>query len=145
MNTELNTVRGTIRELRDDMALVEVAQGGCGRCHEKGGCGGQQLTQMFCSGPRQYQVANDIEARVGDQVTIAVPAGSIRKSANLAYILPLTAAIFGAVIGMPLGGDPGAMIGALAGLVIAFLYIRYRAAQKVDDPAFHPHIVSHSS
>ncbi len=146
MNTEQqSTVRAIVRELDGDSALVEVEQGGCGRCHEKGGCGGQQLTQMFCSGPRHYRVANDVGARVGDQVTVAVAAGSLRKSANLAYILPLTATIAGAVLGMPLGGDPGAMIGAVAGLVIAFLYVRRQAARRVDDPAFHPHIVSHSS
>lgn len=145
MNTENSTVRGIVRDIREGMALVEVEAGGCGRCHEEGGCGGQQLTQMFCSGPKQFRVPNEVEARIGDRVTIAVPAGSIRKTANLAYILPLTATIFGAAIGMPLGGDPGAMIGALAGLVCAFLYVRRQAARRVDDPAFHPHIVSHSS
>lgn len=145
MSVEQNTVRGTVRELLDGIAVVEVAQGGCGRCHEKGGCGGQQLTQMFCSGPRHYRVANDTDVRVGDRVTIAVPSGSIRKTANLAYILPLTAAIAGALIGMQVRGDPGAMVGAMAGLAIAFLYVRYRATRRVDDPAFHPHIVSHSS
>ncbi len=146
MNTEQqSTVRAIVRELRDGVALVEVEQGGCGRCHEKGGCGGQQLTQMFCSTPRQYRVANDIGAQIGDHVTVAVPAGSIRKSANLAYILPLTAAIAGAALGMPLGGDAGAMIGAAAGLLLSFLFIRHQAARRVDDPAFHPHIVSHSS
>lgn len=145
MSAEQSTVRAIIRELRDGVALVEVEQGGCGRCHEKGGCGGQQLTQMFCSTPKQYRVANDVGAEVGDQVIVAVPAGSIRKSANLAYILPLTAAIAGAVIGMPLGGDPGAMIGAVAGLLLSFLYIRRQAVHQVDDPALHPHIVSHLS
>jgi sigma-E factor negative regulatory protein RseC len=146
MNTEQqNTVRAVVREIQDGLALVEVEQGGCGRCHEKGGCGGQQLTQMFCGGPKQYRVANDVGARIGDRVTVAVAAGSIRKSANLAYILPLTAAIAGAVLGMPLGGDPGAMIGAVAGLILAFLYIRRKGARRVDDPAFCPHIVSHSS
>jgi sigma-E factor negative regulatory protein RseC len=145
MNTEQNTVRGIVRELRDGMALVEVEAGGCGRCHEKGGCGGQQLTQMFCNGPKRFRVANDIEARIGDTVTVAVPAGSIRKTANLAYILPLTATVVGALVGMSLGDDPGAMIGALVGLVTAFLYIRHQAARRVDDPAFHPRIVSHSS
>jgi sigma-E factor negative regulatory protein RseC len=145
MNTENSTVRGIVRDIREGMALVEVEAGGCGRCHEEGGCGGQQLTQMFCSGPKQFRVPNEVEARIGDRVTIAVPAGSIRKTANLAYILPLTATIVGAAIGMPLGGDPGAMIGALAGLVSAFLYVRRQAARRVDDPAFHPHIVSHSS
>lgn len=145
MNAEQNTVRATVREIRDGIALVEVAQGGCGRCHEKGGCGGQQLTQMFCSGPRQYRVANDVDARVGDRVTLAIAPGSIRKSANLAYILPLTAVIAGALLGTPLGGDAGAMIGAAAGLLLAFLHIRRQAARRVDDPAFRPHIVSHSS
>ena len=145
MNAEQSTVRATVREIRDGIALVEVEQGGCGRCHEEGGCGGQQLTQMFCSGPRQYRVANDVDARVGDRVTVAIAPGSIRKSANLAYILPLTAAIAGALLGMPLGGDPGAMIGAAAGLFLAFLHIRRQAARRVEDPAFHPHIVSHSS
>jgi len=145
MDAEQNTVRATVREIRDGVALVEVEQGGCGRCHEKGGCGGQQLTQMFCSGPRQYHVANDVDARVGDRVTVAIAPGSIRKSANLAYILPLTAAIVGALLGMPLGGDPGAMIGAAVGLFLAFLHIRRQAARRVDDPAFHPHIISHSS
>lgn len=145
MDAEQNTVRATVREIRDGLALVEVEQGGCGRCHEKGGCGGQQLTQMFCSGPRQYRVANGVGAQVGDRVTIALAAGSIRKSANLAYILPLTAAIAGALLGVPLGGDPGAMIGAAVGLLLAFLHIRRQAARRVDDPAFHPHIVSHSS
>lgn len=145
MNAEQSTVRATVREIRDGIALVEVEQGGCGRCHEEGGCGGQQLTQMFCSGPRQYRVANDVDARVGDRVTVAIAPGSIRKSANLAYILPLTAAITGALLGMPLGGDPGAMIGAAGGLFLAFLHIRRQAARRVDDPAFHPHIVSHSS
>ena len=145
MSAEQSTVRAIIRELRDGVALVEVEQGGCGRCHEKGGCGGQQLTQMFCSTPKQYRVANDVGAEVGDQVIVAVPAGSIRKSANLAYILPLTAAIAGAVLGMPLGGDSGAMIGAVAGLALSFLYIRRHAVRKVEDSASHPHIVSHSS
>ena len=145
MDTDQNLVRATVREIRDGVALVEVEQGGCGRCHEEGGCGGQQLTQVFCSGPRHYSAANDIGAKVGDHVTIAMAAGSVRKSANLAYILPLTAAIAGALIGMPLGGDPEAMIGAALGLLLAFVRIHRQAARQVDDPAFRPHIVERSS
>lgn len=146
MNAEQqSTVRAIVRELDGDSALVEVEQGGCGRCHEEGGCGGQRLTQMFCSATKRFRVANDVGARVGDRVTVAIAAGSVRKSANLAYILPLTATIAGAAFGMPLGGDPGAMIGAGTGLLLAFLYVRRRTARRVEDPAFTPHIVSHSS
>ena len=145
MSGDTSSIAAVVREISDGVAFVEVEHGGCGRCHEPGGCGGQQLTQMFCHGPKTYCVENPVGAAIGDRVVVAIASGELRRSANLAYILPLTAAIVGALIGMPLGGDPGAMIGALAGLVIAFLYVRHRAVQRVDDPAFRPHIVSHSS
>lgn len=144
MKHEHNTVRAVVRALDGGEALVEVEQGGCGRCHEEGGCGGQQLTQMFCSGPKAYRVDNAFGAAVGDRVTIAIADGSIRQSANLAYGLPLTAAIAGAMAGMALGGDAGAMLGALAGLVPAFIYVRQRAARSTGNPDLRPHIVSRS-
>ncbi len=144
MRHEHNTVRAVVRTLDGGEALVEVEQGGCGRCHEEGGCGGQQLTQMFCSGPKTYRVDNAFGAGVGDRVTIAIADGSIRQSANLAYGLPLTAAIAGAMAGMALGGDAGAMLGALSGLVPAFIYVRQRASRSAGNPGQRPHIVSRS-
>ncbi|MBK8890853.1 MAG: SoxR reducing system RseC family protein [Dechloromonas sp.] len=145
MNSEPSTVHAVVREINQADALVEVERGGCGRCHEAGGCGGQQLTQMFCSTPKIYRVANEIGARVGDRVTLAISADSVRRSANLAYVLPLTATIAGALLGMLLGDDPGAMLGSLAGLVLAFLHVRRRAAAGTGFSANHPHIVSRSS
>lgn len=145
MTTEQTTVRAIVRELQADSALVEVEQGGCGRCHEKGGCGGQTLTQMFCSEPKRYRVANDVGAGVGDHVTVAIAAGSVRQSANLGYVLPLTATIAGALLGMQLGEDPGAMLGAVAGLLLSLLYIRRRTATGTGFSATHPHIISRSS
>lgn len=102
---EPSTIRAVIRALDGDEAIVEVEQGGCGRCHEEGGCGGQQLTQMFCSSPRTYRVSNAIGAEIGDHVTVAIAAGSVRRTANLAYGVPLLASILGAVVGMQIGGD----------------------------------------
>ncbi|MBL0351291.1 MAG: SoxR reducing system RseC family protein [Dechloromonas sp.] len=146
MNSELSTVRAVVREVNQAGTLVEVQeQRGCGRCHEPGGCGGQQLTQIFCSTPKTYRVANAIGAVLGDRVTIAISAGSVRRSANLAYVLPLTATIAGAMLGMLLGDDPGAMLGGLAGLLVAFLHVRHRAAAGTGFPANHPHIVARSS
>lgn len=145
MNSEPSTIRAIVREIGQADALVEVDQGGCGRCHEAGGCGGQHLTQMFCSTPKTYRVANEIGAGVGDRVTIAISAGSVRRSANLAYVLPLTATIAGAVVGMFLGDDPGAMLGAMTGLCVAFLYVRHRAAADAGIFTTRPKIISRSS
>jgi sigma-E factor negative regulatory protein RseC len=142
---EQTTVRAIVRELDADGALVEVEQGGCGRCHEQGGCGGQSLTRMFCSEPKKYRVVNDAGAVVGDRVVVAIAAGSVRKSANLGYVLPLTATIAGAVLGMQLGEDPGAMLGAVAGLLLSFLYVGRRTTTGNGFSATRPHIISRSS
>lgn len=138
------TVRAVVRALEGTRALVEVEQGGCGRCHEEGGCGGQHLTQMFCGGPRTYYADNDIGAIVGDPVVVAIAAGSVRQSANLAYILPLTVSIGGAMLGSVNHGNLGAMIGAGVGLVVAFVLIRLRSPSKQFDAASRPHIISRS-
>ena len=138
------TIRGTVRALEGDEALVEVEQGGCGRCHEEGGCGGQQLTQMFCSGPKSYRVANPHGAQPGDQVTVAIAAGTIRQTANLAYGLPLTVTIAGAAIGTQINGDLGAMIGAAVGIAGSLIYIRRRAQSAGGNLASRPYIVSRS-
>ena len=142
MTEEQITIRGIVRALDGEKALVEVEQGGCGRCHEEGGCGGQQLTQMFCSGPKTYQADNTIGAAVGDKVVVATAPGSVRRTANLAYGIPLIGAIGGAMVGMRLGGDVGGMLGALVGLLGAFAYIRLRTTQDAGSSLARPHIVS---
>lgn len=144
MDTDKSTVRGVVRAIDGLQAEVEIEHGGCGRCHEEGGCGGQQLTQMFCSGPKTYSVDNQLGARLGEQVTIAIADGSVRRTANLAYGVPLTAAIAGAALGAPLGGDAGAILGAGAGLVLSFFFIRFRAQGKAGSYAERPHIISRS-
>lgn len=144
MNEELITIRGVVRALDGSDALVEVEQGGCGRCHEEGGCGGQQLTQMFCGGPKSYRAENTIGAGVGDRVVVATAPGSVRRTANLAYGMPLLGAIGGAFVGMPFGGDAGAVVGALAGLIVAFAYIRLRVRKKTGSAENRPYIVSRS-
>lgn len=139
---EPTTVRAIVRSLDGNRAFVEVEQGGCGRCHEEGGCGGQQLTQMFCSGPKSYLADNFVQAGVGDRVVVAIAAGSVRRSANLAYILPLTVTIGGAIVGSSINGDLGGILGAVAGFFGALGIIRYKKMSESADALNRPHIIS---
>lgn len=142
MDEQQVTVRGIVRAIEGQEAIIEVEQGGCGRCHEKGGCGGQQLTQMFCSGPKTYRADNPGGARVGDNVQVAVAAGAMRRSANLAYGFPVLGLLLGAGVGMPLAGDPGAMLGGVAGMFLAWLFARRRARPGSGNPENRPYILS---
>lgn len=137
-----STVRVVVRHLEGESADVEVESGGCGRCHEEGGCGGQQLTQMFCNGPRYYRVDNPISAAVGDQVIVAIAPGSVRKTANLAYGVPLLAMIIGALLGNLVYGDPGAIVGALSGVTAALVYVRNFSGKKAGKLGSRPYIIS---
>lgn len=141
---EDSTVCGIVRAVDGSQADVEVEQGGCGRCHEKGGCGGQSLTRIFASGPRRYRVDNALGAEVGERVTVAIAGGSVRRAANLAYGVPLLAGIAGAVLGTALHGDPGGMLGAALAFAGALLFVRRRSAGHAGNPAERPHIVSRS-
>lgn len=144
MSGEESTIRAVVRALEGNEALVEVEQGGCGRCHEKGGCGGQHLTQMFCTSPKTYRVENQLDAVVGDRVTVSIGAGSVRRTANLVYGLPLLASVAGALIGAHLGGDLPAIAGAAAGLAMSFVYIRFRSRGSAAEGVERPRIVSRS-
>lgn len=140
----MSTIRGIVRAVDGREAVVEVEQGGCGRCHEKGGCGGQQLTQMFCAGKKTYRVNNSEGASVGETVMIAVTAGAVRRSANLAYGLPLVGVVAGAALGMQVSGDPGAMAGGGAGLILAWLLVRWKVGSGAGNTEIRPYIVSRS-
>jgi sigma-E factor negative regulatory protein RseC len=117
-------------------ALVEVADGGCGRCHVAGGCGSVQLTRLFCLRPRRCRVLNRIGARVGAQVTVALPAGTLRHHVHLAYGLPLLMLSGGALLGNAAAGDAGAAAGAGVGLTLAWggMMWRARSGKLSDEP-----------
>lgn len=131
---------GRVISLDGDFALIQVEGGGCGRCHEKGGCGGQQLTQMFCSTPRQYRVKNPQGAKPGDLVSIVLPAGALSRYATLAYGLPLLGLIGGAVIGDAVGGNPGGLLGAALGMVLAWQLVRRRSRGIAGNSKNEPYI-----
>jgi sigma-E factor negative regulatory protein RseC len=141
-----STVCGVVRAVHGRQAEVMVEASGCGRCHEAGGCGGHNLARMFAdsTAPRTWRVDNALGVAVGERVTIAIAAGHVRRAANLAYGIPLLAAIAGALAGNAWLGDAGAIGGALLALAAAVLHLRRRAQALVDDPASAPRIISRS-
>jgi sigma-E factor negative regulatory protein RseC len=126
---------GRVLALEGDYALVQVEEGGCGRCHEPGGCGGQQLTQIFRRAPRQYRVRNACDAKAGDTVAVVLPTSVLTYHVTLGYGLPLAGLLAGALIGEFLGGgNGGALAGAALGLLLAWQGLRQYARRFKEDP-----------
>lgn len=105
--------------------------GGCGRCHETGGCGGVSIAQPLCSKPKTLLVADDIGVSMGDKVLVAIPDALLSQGITLAYLIPLILLFAGSALGamvLPdlltmrwqLTPDVGAIAGAGIGLIAAW-------------------------
>ncbi len=124
---------GQVIGIESDVAVVEVGPRatGCGRCHEPGGCGGGLLNLQEGTRARQFRLKNDIGARVGDQVLICAPDGSILISALLSYGLPLAMLIlFSGLATWRFGSDGAALTGGLLGLAIGLLLLRIVSSKR---------------
>lgn len=105
--------------------------GGCGRCHESGGCGGVSIAQPLCSTPKTLLVADDLGVQVGNKVLVAIPDALLSQGITRAYLIPLILLFFGSALGailLPnltplqwqLTPDIGAIAGAGIGLIAAW-------------------------
>lgn len=127
--------RAVVIEIHKKYALVQAIQAnGCEQCAGKG-CGSSKLAQLFCSKPRLFQVDNQINASIGDQVIISIADGAVLRGIGLVYMLPLLLLLVGAVLGNTLVSqaeqrDGYAAIGALLGLAIGFSLARWISVRQ---------------
>lgn len=132
--------QGIITACHGDTAVVLMDETGCGRCHEEGGCGGNNLGKLLCSSPRTFEVLNPGKSAIGERVTIVIAEGAVRRSALFAYVVPLLALFVGALGGSALAGEAGAIAGAVAGLLGAWLVLRHAQSRATPDRRFVPYI-----
>ncbi len=123
--------RAIVVHLQGKEALVEAkGGGGCGHCDSEKGCGSGKLSQLFCSKPRQFNVQNDANASVGDEVQITLPEGVLLRSSVLMYVLPLCLLLGGGMLGTYWASDVAsrdghAALGSLLGLVSGFFLAKW--------------------
>lgn len=137
----MSETKGIVTAIDGDYAIVRTEEGGCGRCHESGGCGGVRVSQMLCTSPRLWRVLNPRGAAMGEEVRIAVAEGAVGASAMLIYVQPLGALLSGAILGSLLAGEGGAIAGGALGLLAAWRWVSWRQRRRHCDPRFHPHIL----
>ena len=128
--------RATVLKITSGATLVRANQvSGCEQCNGKG-CGSSKVAQLFCSKPRQFEVANPIGAGVGDDVIVTVADGAVLRGIGLVYLLPLALLVSGAGLGSALAENPGesdayVALGGVAGLSLGFVAAKWIAARLV--------------
>ncbi len=130
-------IRAIVLKIQGREAEISpLSGGGCGNCNSEGGCGSGKLTKMFCSSqPRSFIVLNQAEAKVGDEVIISLPEGSLLQSSWRMYLLPLLFMLGAGFLGVSFAHDAAtrdgyALIGALFGLGGGFAVGKYWPASN---------------
>lgn len=126
-----------VTRLDGDHAIVELARqgGGCGRCHDQGGCGGSAVMgQVFGPQCTRFRVVNAIGAQPGEAVIVELAEGTLLRVALMVYLLPVLLLAAGAFVGMilaPAGGDLAAALGGGLGLLAAIaVIVRFQAHRR---------------
>jgi sigma-E factor negative regulatory protein RseC len=141
----LITETGRVLEVEGGWAWVACRrQLECARCAEGRGCGGGVLGRLLCDRLHKVRAATgSVVVAPGDQVIIGLGEDVVMRAAAVVYLVPLLAALAGALATWRLGGggDLAAVIGAGAGFVLGLGWARRYSGRHALDSSFQPVIV----
>ena len=112
--------------LAESTATLEIERKtACGLCGQTRGCGNSIWGKLFAHQSTAFKAQNRINAKVGDSVIVGINESALLKSALLLYILPLASMLIGAILATQIYDTNGyAMLGALLGLVLGFVWVK---------------------
>lgn len=119
--------RARVLAAADGRARVRVIdrEEGCGRCDEPGGCRSIKLAYAIRPARSEFDVPDEIGVAAGDEVVLRMADGSALRGALAGYGLGAVLMLAGAMAGLAIGGGDGAaVLGAAAGLTLAFVLNR---------------------
>ena len=110
----------------DSTATLEIERKiACGLCGQTRGCGNSIWGKLFAHQSTAFKAQNCINAKVGDSVIVGINESALLKSALLLYITPLASMLIGAILATQIYDTNGyAMLGALVGLVLGFVWVK---------------------
>lgn len=119
--------RGVVQRVEGGLAIVAMETAGCASCGQGGSCG---IGKMAVGRPATLLTLPATPGiRVGDLVSVTLPAGRLSLSALLGYLFPAFAMLLGAWLGTALAGsDSATAIGAMLGFVAALAITRLLVA-----------------
>jgi sigma-E factor negative regulatory protein RseC len=130
-----------------------IRQSTCGSCSANKACGHGLLNQL--GGGRSHFVRvlpGEFDAEqfvVDEEVTIAIPEQVMLQGSFLVYVVPLLGMLAGAALAPSLStlvvSDLAAVVGAICGMGVGVLLVRYHSARHSLDPRFQPRLLGRAS
>lgn len=117
--------RATVVAINNQRASVLVNQvSGCEQCNGQG-CGSSKVAQLFCSPAAVFEVINQLNAKVGDEVLVVVQDGALLRGISVLYLLPIATLVLGAsAASYWLNDEFWVALGATLGLMLGFVGVK---------------------
>ncbi|HLV78280.1 MAG TPA: SoxR reducing system RseC family protein [Marinobacter sp.] len=136
------TETGKVVAVQGGQAWVQTIRlSACQSCSARAGCGQRALASVSGGRANQILVANPVDARVGDEVVLALDEQSVLAASLAVYGVPLLLMVLGSIGAWHwlAATDLAAVTGALAGLASGFLLVRRWQARAGD--RFEPRLI----
>ncbi len=130
----------------DSVVMAAARKSACDSCASSKNCGVSALSGLFGKSQLHFKVPNTMDAKIGQAYVVGIPQVALLKMASIAYLVPLTLLLVGAIGASALGAsDMGAAFGAVIGLMIGIAAARrVSGAQSLLNSAtpkvLRPHI-----
>ncbi|MGB1403489.1 MAG: SoxR reducing system RseC family protein [Porticoccaceae bacterium] len=132
---------GVVVALESDSLWVETIQKtACEACVAQKGCGTRVLSKLTGKTNRIRVLAGGMslqEIELGQDVDIAIPEDVVVNAALMVYLLPVCTALFISWLSGS-GGDLASIYGALFGLFIGGLMVRWHSHKARNDIRVNP-------
>ncbi len=129
-------------------AWVEAQrQSTCGNCAANKGCGTSVLAKIVGQKVARMRALNQIDAQVGDNVIVGLNEAALLKGSFAVYLFPLLYMLLFAVTGnvvatqMEWSNELVVILFALAGLIVAGVWLRRFTRRIQDDSVYQPVIL----
>ena len=132
----------TTSENNSIATLEVVRKTACGLCGQTRGCGNSIWGKLLNHKSVNFTAQNSINANVGDSVIVGIDEAALMKSALLLYIVPLATMLFGAILtSKMIGSDAASLLGAGAGLLLGFVWVKGHTAGQAYYQSHQPKIL----
>lgn len=140
MNAEWIEEQGVVTAVDGDRAWVKTQrQSTCGSCQAKSGCGTASLAKVLGRHHPEVEVDNPVNAAVGDQVVVAIPAQALVMGAAWMYLFPLLVLFLSALASNSLGlSEPVTVLISIIGFIISLLVLSRVLNQYASSQSFRP-------
>ena len=138
---------GVVTRIEGGMAWVNTASKlACSSCAVETSCGNGILEKYLAGKLFISKINNDLDAKVGDSVVIAIPKSQVTKASVIVYVIPIVLLFMGAVLGeFFFASELGAVLIGFTGLAASGVWLANYNRKLASSDQYHPKMVSKKS